>query len=59
MNASYDCRERERERDRDEDRKRRREEDDRGGRKERKDGEGMSIEETNAMRIKLGLKPLK
>ena len=48
-------------RDRDTDRKRRRDEDtkERGGRKEAKDGDGMSIAETNAMRAKLGLKPLK
>ncbi|EIE23805.1 PRP38-domain-containing protein [Coccomyxa subellipsoidea C-169] len=52
-------RDRDRERERDGDRKRRREEDDRGGRKERKDGDGISVEETNAMRIKLGMKPLK
>ncbi|CAL8471803.1 g11345 [Coccomyxa elongata] len=50
---------RERKRERDGDRKRRREEEDRSGKKERRDGDGMSVEETNAMRAKLGLKPLK
>ncbi len=48
-----------RERDRDGDRKRRRDDEDRDrSRKDRREGDGMSIEETNAMRAKLGLKPL-
>ena len=56
-NAAVVCRPRERD-----DRKRNRD-DDRGGRdggkKEKKDGDAVSIEETNRMRAELGLKPLK
>ncbi|CAL5221078.1 g3204 [Coccomyxa viridis] len=60
-----------RDRDRDRDRDRPRERDDRkrnrdddrggrdGGKKEKKDGDAVSIEETNRMRAELGLKPLK
>jgi hypothetical protein len=50
-----------RERDQDAARKRRRDDDlhDKSSRKERRDGEGMSVDETNAMRAKLGLKPLR
>ena len=55
--AAVICRHRERD-----DRKRNRY-DDRGGRdsgkKDKKDGDAMSIEETNRMRAELGLKPLK
>ena len=51
------CRHRERD-----DRKRNRD-DDRagrdGGKKDKKDGDAMSIDETNRMRAELGLKPLK
>ena len=49
------CRHRERD-----DRKRHREDDqERGSKKDRKDGDGVSINETNRMRAELGLKPLK
>ena len=55
------CRERDRkdrDRDRGKDRDRDRDRDDRERRRTKDDG-GQSIEESNAMRAKLGLKPLK
>ena len=50
-----------RHRDRD-DRKRHRDDDRAGrdsGKKDKKDGDAMSVDETNRMRAELGLKPLK